>query len=110
MVYGEDETSDFPDLNSGFFGIKRLNGAMQLAECGLQESAVIFARETYRKYPDTKSLPSYRIYFANILYEKRLYEEAMEEFKEIITLDISEAQRKEVNSKLEDIKKILLSN
>jgi hypothetical protein len=110
VVYGEDETRDFPDLNSGPFGIKRLNGAMQLAESGLQESAVVFARETYRKYPDTKSFPSYRIYFANILYEKKLYEEVMEEFNDIIALDISEAQRKEVNSKLEDIKKILLSN
>lgn len=109
-VYGEDESEDFPDLNSGPFGIKRLNGAMQLAESGLTESAVVFAKETFRKYPDTKSIPSYRVYFANLLYEKGLYEEALEEFNDLIKLDLNENQQKDVNSALEDIKKILLSN
>jgi hypothetical protein len=109
-VYGEDDRDDFPDLNSGTFGIKRLNGAMQLANSGLTESAVIFAKETYRKYPDTKTIPSYRIYFANLLYEKSLYEEALLEFKEIAKLDLSNIQREKVNSSLESIKKVLMSN
>ena len=110
-VYGTEESGeDFPDLNSGPFGIKRLNGAMQLANTGLKESAVVFAKETFRKYPDTKSIPSYRIYFANVLYEKGLYEEALEEFNEIIKLDLNEDQQKNVKTALEDIKKILLSN
>jgi hypothetical protein len=109
-VYGEDDSDDFPDLNSGTFGIKRLNGAMQLANSGLTESAVIFAKETYRKYPDTKTIPSYRIYFANLLYEKSLYEEALVEFKEIAKLDLSDIQREKVNSSLESIKKVLMSN
>lgn len=110
-VYGtENNRDDFPELNSGPFGIKRLNGAMQLAKSGLTESAVIFAKETYRKYPDTKSIPSYRIYFANVLYEKSLYEEALVEFKEITKLDLDENQRNEVNALLEDIKKVLMSN
>lgn len=110
-VYGTEESSeDFPDLNSGPFGIKRLNGAIQLANTGLKESAVVFAKETFRKYPDTKSIPSYRIYFANVLYDKGLYEEALEEFNDIIKLDLNEDQRKDVKTALEDIKKILLSN
>ena len=110
-VYGtKDSNEDFPDLNSGPFGIKRLNGAKQLANSGLKESAVVFAKETFRKYPDTKAIPSYRIYFANVLYEKGLYEEALEEFNDIIKLDLNENQQKDVNSALEDIKKILLSN
>jgi tetratricopeptide (TPR) repeat protein len=110
-VYGNEESSeDFPDLNSGPFGIKRLNGAIQLASTGLKESAVIFAKETFRKYPDTKSIPYYRIYFANVLYDKGLYEEALEEFNEIINLDLNEDQQKDVKTALEDIKKILLSN
>jgi hypothetical protein len=110
-VYGtENSSDDFPELNSGLFGIKRLNGAMQLAKSGLTESAVVFAKETYRKYPDTKSIPSYRIYFAYVLCEKSLYEEALVEFKEITKLDLDENQRNEVNSSLEDIKKVLMSN
>ena len=52
------------------FGIKRLNGAMQLAKNGFKESSVVFAKETYRKYPDSKQIPSYRIYFADILLKK----------------------------------------
>lgn len=110
-VYGtEDNIEDFPDLNSGPFGIKRLNGAMQLASSGLTESAVVFAKETYRKYPDTKLIPSYRIYFANILYEKKLYEEALKEYKEIVNLPLSETQRWRVESLREDINKILLGD
>ena len=110
-VYGTEESSeDFPDLNSGPFGIKRLNGAIQLANSGLKESAVVFAKETFRKYPDTKSIPSYRIFFANVLYEKGLYEEAMAEYNDIIKLDLNENQQKVVNSALEEIKKILLNN
>ncbi|MBT8381736.1 MAG: hypothetical protein KJO59_05210, partial [Ignavibacteria bacterium] len=95
---------------SGPFGIKRLNGARQLSESGLTESAIVFAKETYRKYPDTKSDPSYRIYFANILYNKSLYEEALVEYKEISKLDLNEKQRNEVSSAIENIKKVLMSN
>jgi hypothetical protein len=109
-VYGEDNSEEFPDLNSGPFGIKRLNGAMQLVSNGLTESALVFAKETYRKYPDTKSIPSYRIYFANALFEKSLYEEALKEYKEILNLSLSEAQRGSVESLIEDINKVLLSD
>jgi hypothetical protein len=109
-VYGEDESEDFPALNSGPFGIKRLNGAMQLAESGLSESAVVFAKETYRKYPDTKSDPYYRIYFANILYNKSLYEESLSEYKAIEELELNDKQKNEVKKAIEHIEKILMSN
>lgn len=109
-VYGEDYSEEFPDLNSGPFGIKRLNGAMQLAASGFTESALVFAKETYRKYPDTKSIPSYRIYFANALFDKSLYEEALKEYKEILNLSLSETQRRSVESSIEEINKLLLSN
>ena len=110
-VYGTDDTEgEFPDLGSGPFGIKRLNGAMQLAEGGLEESAILFAKETYRKYPDTKSIPSYRIFFANVLYKKSLYEEALSEYKEIVNLQLNDIERAKVESVIEDINKVLLSN
>jgi hypothetical protein len=110
-VYGTDEgNSDELELLSSDFGIKRLNGAMQLAETDMKESAVVFAQETFRKYPDTKLLSSYRIFFADILFEKGLYTEAFEEFNEIAVLKLSEEEKSKVDKKTETIKKILLNN
>ena len=110
-VYGTDEgNQDELDLLPGDFGIKRLNGAMQLAESDMKESAVVVAKETFRKYPDTKSLSSYRIFFADILFEKGLYNEAFEEFNEIAELKLSDKEKLKIDMKTETIKKILLSN
>lgn len=110
-TYGTEENGkNNSEIASGSFGIKRLNGAMQLANSGLVESAVVFAKETYRKYPDTRSIAYYRIFFANILYEKGLYEEALKDFNEINLLELNPEQKSKVNSSLDDIKKILMSN
>ncbi len=92
------------------FGIKRLNGAMQLAKNGLKESSVVFAKETYRKYPDSKQISSYRIFFADILYEKGLYEEALGEYMDIAKLDLSKEEKSKVESQTQSINKILLNN
>jgi hypothetical protein len=110
-VYGtENNSENFPDLESGPFGIKRLNGALQLASSGFTESAVVFAKETYRKYPDTKTIPRYRIYIANVLHQKGLYAEALREYKEIAELDLNKEQRSDVESFIGEINKILLSD
>ena len=110
-VYGTDESNnENPELIESKFGVKRLNGAMQLAEYDLKESAVVVARETFRKYPGTKQLPSYRIFFANILFEKGLYNEAYEELIEIAELNLTDEESQKVNERTEKIRKILLSN
>ena len=110
-VYGTDENSnDKLEFATDEFGIKRLNGAMQLAKSDMKESAVVVARETFRKYPDTKLLSSYKIFFADILFEKGLYNEAFEEFNEIAELDLNDEEKLKVDEKTETIKKILLSN
>ncbi len=108
-VYGTKEGEGTLYIKTDDFGIKRLNGAVQLAENNLEESAVVAAKETYRKYPDTKNLPSYRIYFANILNDKGLYEEALDEYVDIQKLDLTDKERTEVNGKTESIKMKLLS-
>jgi hypothetical protein len=108
-VYGTKEGVNTLLIETDDFGIKRLNGAVQLAENGLEESAVVAAKETYRKYPDTKKLPSYRIYFANILNSKGLYEEALDEYVYIQKLKLTDEERTEVNEKPESIKMKLLS-
>jgi hypothetical protein len=108
-VYGTKEGESTLQIQSDNFGVKRLNGAVQLAENSLEESAVVAAKETYRKYPDTKDLPSYRIYFANILYDKGLYEEALDEYVDIQKLKLTDKERTNVSEKTESIKMKLLS-
>lgn len=106
-VYGKNDFEKNPVVSNDEFGLKRLNGAKQLAENGLKESAVVAAKEVYRKYPSTKSLADYRIFFADILYEKKLYEEALDEYKEIQTLTLSEQQKEKLSERIEEIKKKL---
>lgn len=106
-VYGKNEFEKNPIVSNSEFGLKRLNGAKQLAENGLKESAVVAAKEVYRKYPSTKSLAEYRIFFADILYEKKLYEEALDEYNDIQTLTLSEQQKEKVSERIEEIKKKL---
>lgn len=91
------------------FGTKRLNGAKQLAENGMKEAAIITAMEVYRKYPDTKSDASNRIYFADLLFEKKLYEEAYDQYKEIESLSLNNVQQQHVSHKIEEISKKLLN-
>lgn len=110
-VYGEDESKNkVAELGANDFGIKRLNGAMQLADNGLMESSVIFAKETYRKYPETKQIASYRIFFADILYGKGLYSEALGDYLEIQKLKLSGEQKNKVESSINSINKILLND
>ena len=110
-TYGDDEGKNKnPEMKTDDFGIKRLNGAMQLAKNGFKESSVVFAKETYRKYPDSKQIPSYRIYFADILYDKGLYEEALGEYIDIAKLDLSKEEKAKVESQTQSINKILLND
>jgi hypothetical protein len=107
-VYGaEVNGKSIPFINSDNFGIKRLNGAVKLAESGYDGSSIIYAKETFRKYPDTNLLPSYRIYFADELYKLGLYREAYDDFSHIQKLKLNKDQSEEVSSKLDDLSKKL---
>lgn len=90
------------------FGIMRLNGAKQLSENGYVESAIIQAMETYRKYPDTKVLSNYRIYFADLLIKKNLYEEALTEYNSIAGLSLSDKEKSHTEEQMTFLKKKLL--
>ena len=110
-VYGEKEgIENKTELNSDDFGIKRLNGAIQLAKNDLMGSSVIFAKETYRKYPNTKQIASYRIFFADVLYNNGLYEEALGEYLEIQKLELSKEQSASVEKQINSINKKLLND
>ncbi|WP_337864773.1 hypothetical protein [Ignavibacterium sp.] len=106
-VYGKNEFEKNPVIANSEFGIKRLNGAMQLAENGLKESAVVSAKEVYRKYPDTKSLVSYRIFFADILLDKKLFEEALDEYNDILKLQLTTEQKDKISKRVDEINKKL---
>lgn len=108
-VYGEklnDKNSNLSTNND--FGFKRLNGAKQLSENGFKESAIVTAKEVYRKYPETKKDAVSRIYFADLMYERGLYEEAYDEFKEIKSLNLNQGQISYVSDKLDQISKKLI--
>jgi hypothetical protein len=109
-VYGTEEKEKLNLVKeNGEFGLMRLNGAKQLAESGFRESALVNAKETYRKYPTTKENTYYRIYFANILYDYSLYDEALEEFNSIKNLKLNGKEKQEVNSKIDELNKRLLT-
>lgn len=109
-VYGnkEDEEKNI-NLQDDAFGIKRLNGAVQLAKSGFKESSIVFAKETYRKYPDSKKIPSFRIYFAELLYEKNLYEEALKEYMDISGLELKKDEKSQVEKQIKNINQIMLN-
>lgn len=97
-----------PIVETNDFGVKRLNGAVQLAESGLKESAVVDAKDTYRKYPATKNIASFRIYFANILSGLGLNEDAYDEYKQIQSLKLTDSQKQEVQNKMDELAMKLL--
>ena len=104
-VYGSKLSNEtLTVLKSNDFGIKRINGARQLAENGMKESAIITAKEVYRKYPDTKKDADTRIYFADLLFEHGLFEESLDEYVEIKSLQLNAEQKNRVIDKIDQIK------
>lgn len=108
-VYGTQEGTVPVEMQSTDFGVKRLNGAIQLAENGMKESAIATSKEIYRKYPETKKLSFYRIFFAELLNEKGLYEEALDEYNDIKTLKLSNEEKNKVESAIDEINKKLIN-
>jgi hypothetical protein len=110
QVYGDAHNSEKNlGITSDEFGLLRLNGARQLGESEFQETAIIAAKETYRKYPETKKSITNRIYFANLLYEKGLFEEAYAEFNSFKDFEMNEKNKTEVVSKIELLSKKLIT-
>ncbi len=106
-IYGEEYDNKNSSSHQSQFGLYRLNGAKQLAESGFEGTAIVAARETFRKYPATASMADYRIYFANLLFSMNLNEEAYQEFESISRLKLSEQQSATVKSRINDLKKRL---
>ncbi|MGK9477617.1 hypothetical protein [Melioribacter sp. OK-6-Me] len=88
---------------SNLLGVKKLNGAKQLVKNGYKESAILLAKETYRKYPSTKERISDRIYFVELMLEMNLINEAAEEVNDISQYNLDSESKK----RLEKISKLL---
>ncbi len=109
-VYGaEVNGAKTPEIGSDNFGIKKLNGAVQLSESGFKESAIVTSKEAFRKYPGTEKLSNFRIYFADILKDLGLNEEAYDEFTSIKSLKLTQQQSTQVNNNLDELGKKLIN-
>jgi hypothetical protein len=107
-VYGSRESGSINrDNPEGSFGEKKINGAKQLARQGFKESSIILAKETFRKYPSTGKDVSTRIYFSDLLNETGLYEETLNELKSIKELDLKDEDASTIDSKIEELKRLL---
>ena len=102
-VYGTKESNKISGkVGENELGYKKINGARQLAESGYEESAVIVAKETYRKYPATKLLFNDRIYFADLLYKLGLSREALSEYNDISKIELNEKDKSIISKKIEE--------
>ncbi len=107
-IYGTNESgTKTAAIPTNLLGDLKLNGARQLAENGFKETAILTAKETYRKYPDTQKNIVTRIYFAEQMMQLSLFDEALAEYSQIQNLPLNEPQTKEVREKLDFLKKKL---
>lgn len=111
-VYGEKVSNISPSKSVvSDLGMKKLNGAKQLAINGYRESAILLAKETYRKYPETKTRIDDRFFFVNLLIELQLFNEAAAELNDLEKLKLTNEQQEKVEHYLDIInEKILKSN
>lgn len=96
-VYGSEIKGPTTMQNKSNLGYLKLNGAKYLCDQGLKESAVIVSKEVFRNYPSLSSVYNNRIYFAKILDELGLYEEAVKEYGKIENLNLTVTQKNELS-------------
>ncbi|MFA4923996.1 MAG: hypothetical protein WC557_07375, partial [Ignavibacteriaceae bacterium] len=107
-IYGTDESGNkSAAIPANTLGELKLNGAKQLADNGFKETAILAAKETYRKYPATQKNAVTRLFFAEQMMNLSLFGEALSEYTEIQNLQLNDTQTKEVQTKVELLKKKL---
>jgi hypothetical protein len=102
-VYGSEASMKKPFDLQNKLGLKKINGAKQLAENGFVESAILAAKETFRKYPATGKNFGDRLYFADLIKNLGLDEEAVSEYNKISKIAETNAQKEILNKRIEEI-------
>lgn len=95
-VYGSEVKEPTAKQNKSNLGYLKLNGAQYLCDQGFKESAVIVSKEVFRNYPSLSSVYNNRIYFAKILDDLGLFEEAVKEYGNIENLNLTVSQKSEL--------------
>jgi len=107
-IYGTDESKDNGAvIPTNSLGDLKLNGAKQLAENGFKETAILAAKEAYRKYPATQKNIPLRFFFASQMMNLSLFDEALSEYTQMQNMPMNDEQAKEVREKLDFLKKKL---
>lgn len=101
-VYGKNESNTKNTTLENKLGQRKINGAKQLAENGFKESAVLAAKETFRKYPETAKSFDDRLFFADILKEIGLKEEAGNEYSKLNEIAVNSVQKSILQKKIEE--------
>lgn len=107
-VYGNKIAEE--NLSQNIFtalGVKKLNGAKQLVNSGYKESGILLAKETYRKYPDTKLRIDDRLFFVDVIIDMGLLNEAATELNDIKKIGLSDNQNKKLEQRFLKIKEEL---
>jgi hypothetical protein len=103
-VYGSEVISSKNiSISDEELGQKKLNGAKLLNESGFTESSIIAAKEVFRNYPSIAKNFNNRIYFADLLNELSLHQEAVSEYGRIENLNLTEQQLATVKKKNEEV-------
>ncbi|MEW6702474.1 MAG: hypothetical protein AB1298_07130 [Bacteroidota bacterium] len=103
-VYGKEVAANKVNITPmRDLGFKKLNGAKQLAQSGYKESAIIVAKETFRKYPETKSKFEDRLYFVDLMLQLNLNNEAAAELNPMRSMQLNVNQINEIDSRLKKI-------
>jgi len=102
-VYGSKESAEKKIISETKLGQRKINGAKQLSENGFKESSVLALKETFRKYPETMKIFENRIFFANVLKEIGLKDEAVAEYSKMTEVAKSSTEKAVIQQKIEEI-------
>lgn len=108
-VYGSEiDINENEEVKSYDLGLKKINGAKMLNDLGYKESSIIVSKEVFRNYPKTSENFENRLYFADLLKDLNLYQEALGEYSRIEKFDLREEQRSILEQRHEEINLKLL--
>ena len=103
-VYGsKSKVEKVVSIDENLLGTKKLNGAKLLNENGYSESSVIVAKEVFRNYPKISMKFNDRLYFADILNDLKLYQEASSEYTKLENIALTEKEKDIIRKRIETV-------